>query len=190
MKLADLISMAIEEAEKRMQENKIAADFGSEEKKEIARRVGLAALKYSDLSNHRTSDYVFDLEKFTRFEGKTGPYHLYAAVRMKSILRKAAEQGIEQGSFVFPGPEEKKLWLQIFRVPEILEKARENQSPNIICEYAWDLAQTYSSFYQTCHILRESDPDKRASWLAVTMLTLKLMETLLDLIGLKIPERM
>jgi arginyl-tRNA synthetase len=93
MKLQDLIAMATAEATKRLHEAGLAADYPAAERRRIAAQVGIAALKFADLANHRTSNYIFDLERFTQFEGKTGPYVQYAAVRIKSLLRKAAEQG-------------------------------------------------------------------------------------------------
>ncbi len=97
MRLRDRLQMAVEEADKQLDAGGVGAEFSPEERASVAKKVGLAAVKFADLSNHRASDYAFDLEKFTQFEGKTGPYHLYAAVRMKAVLRKAAEKGLKAG---------------------------------------------------------------------------------------------
>src|SRR6185369_12302204 len=119
MRLRELLQMAVDEASKQMEAGGVASDFGPEEKAEIARKVGLAAVKYADLSNHRQSDYVFDLERFSQFEGKTGPYHLYAAVRMKAILRKAAERGLKPGTLSAPaGSADRQLLLVLSALPE------------------------------------------------------------------------
>ena len=153
--------------------------------------MGLAALKYGDLSNHRTSNYVFDLERFTSFEGKTGPYLLYGAVRMKSILRKAAELGLEPGDVVEPVDDaDRNLMLQILRFPNVLDRAVEQRAPNHLAEYAYELVAVYSRFYERHHILTESVAARRASWLGLVALTLGLVTLLLDLLGIEIPERM
>ncbi|RYH93933.1 MAG: arginine--tRNA ligase, partial [Acetobacteraceae bacterium] len=109
MKLYDLIGMATAEAEKRLAEQGMGSDVSAEERSEIAAKVGLATIKFADLSNHRTTDYVFDLERFSKFEGKTGPYLQYAAVRIQSILRKAAQQGAAGGAPAIRSPEERRL---------------------------------------------------------------------------------
>src|SRR5262249_41818472 len=113
MKLGDLLEMARGQAMERMAEAGVAEGYSHEEREEIAETVGIAAAKYADLMNHRTSNYIFDLEKFTRFEGRTGAYLLYAAVRSKSILRKAAERGFEPSGIIQPGEHERELYLTL-----------------------------------------------------------------------------
>ena len=108
----------MDEAGKQMQAGEVGAEFDAQEKAEIARKVGLAAVKFADLSNHRQSDYIFDLERFSQFEGKTGPYHLYAAVRMKAILRKSAERGLAPGILkAASGPADRELMLVLSALP-------------------------------------------------------------------------
>jgi arginyl-tRNA synthetase len=153
--------------------------------------VGLAALKFGDLSNHRTSNYLFDLDRFASFEGKTGPYLQYSAVRIKSILRNARESGLAPGPLVAPGVEaERNLMLYLARLPEVLSRTFDLRSPNHVAEYAYDLATQFNRFYEECHILRESDPARQASWLALVELTLQELNLLLDLLGIEVPERM
>lgn len=190
MRLQALIAMAKDEAAKRLAESGIGKDFPAEEQAAIAHKVAVAALKFADLSNHRASDYAFDIEKFTQFEGKTGPYLLYAAVRMKSILRKAAERGLQPGALLDPGDAERPLWLGLLGLPEALERAAAESLPHVIAEAAFDLSQRFSGFYQACNILQEADPAKQASWLGLTQATLAALEALLELLGIQTPERM
>ena len=137
MKLFDLIAMASDEATKRITEAGLAADYPEEERRAIARAVGIGALKFADLSNHRLSNYIFDLDRFTRFEGKTGPYLQYAAVRIKSILRKAQDEGFKNAGPVIRSNEERNLALQLLALPETLAAAEHKRAPNILCDYVF-----------------------------------------------------
>jgi arginyl-tRNA synthetase len=191
MKLYDLIAMATEEAEKRLSEAGMAADYPEEERKDIARKVGIAALKFADLSNHRVSDYIFDLARFTRFEGKTGPYLQYAAVRMQSILGKARDAGFEPAAkVVLHTPEERALVLQLLALPNAMSGAEHNRAPNILCDYVFTLAQVFSRFYTEHHIMSETDVDLRSTRLALVALTLAVLSKVLNLLGIEIPARM
>lgn len=190
MKLYDLIAMATEEAEKRLAEQGLAADYPEEERAAIAKAVGIAAIKFADLSNNRVSGYVFDLERFTRFEGKTGPYLQYAAVRIKSILRRAMEQGFAPGAPVIRSEEECKLALQLLSMPEALLSAEEKRAPNYLCDYVFTLAQEFSRFYTEHHILSEADAELRAARLGLCAATLEVVEQFLGLLGIDVPERM
>jgi arginyl-tRNA synthetase len=190
MKLEDLLEMSRGQAMKRMEEAGIAEGYSPEERTEIAEMVGIAAVKYADLMNHRTSDYIFDLEKFTRFEGRTGAYLLYAAVRSKSIIRKAAERGFEPGAIIPPGERERELFLTLAQLPDAIDTTYRNRAPNYLCEYIYILAQAFSRFYAQCHIVTESDPALRGSWLALTQLCLRQFELGLNLLGISVPERM
>ncbi len=190
MKLFDLIAMAQDEAGKRMQEQGIAADYSDAERADIAKKVGIAAIKFADLSNYRLTDYIFDLARFTRFEGKTGPYLQYAAVRIASILRKAREEGLSVGVPGIHSKEERDLILQFLALPEALAKAEANRAPNILCDYAFTLAQSFSRFYSEHHILSESDRPLQASRLGLVNLTLAVLAHILGILGIEIPERM
>ena len=188
MKLFDLIAMATEEAKKRLTEQGIGAEYGEEERANIARQVGIATIKFADLSNHRTTDYVFDLERFSKFEGKTGPYLQYAAVRIRSILRRA-----EAGAIGLPGapraPAERALALQLVSVGDALAGAEEKRAPNILCDYVFALAQGFSRFYAEPHILSEPDGALRSARLGLANLTLTVMTRILDLLGIEVPEK-
>jgi len=191
LRLGDLIDLVTSAASERLDAAHIAEDYPAEERAEIARRVGLAALKFGDLSNHRTSNYVFDLDRFASFEGKTGPYLQYSAVRIKSVLRKATELGIGLGPVIDPTVEqERNLMLRLIRLPHILERAADLRAPNVLAEYAYDVATDFSRFYEHCHILTEEDADRQASWLTLVETTLRTLALLLDLLGIEIPERM
>jgi arginyl-tRNA synthetase len=188
MKLYDLIAMGQAEAEKRLAEAGIGADYSAEERTEIARKVGIAAIKFADLSNHRSTDYIFDLERFSKFEGKTGPYLQYAAVRIQSILRKA--EGAALGPPAIHSPEERKLILQLLSLGDVLKAAEDKRAPNMLCEYAFELAQNFSRFYGAHHILSEPDAGLQAARLGLCALVLAVMTRVLDILGIQVPERM
>jgi arginyl-tRNA synthetase len=191
VRLADVIEMLTEAARRRLNEAHLAEDYPSEEREQIASMVGIAALKFGDLINNRVSDYVFDLDRFSSFEGKTGPYLQYAAVRIKSILRKAAEAGLSHGEISPPEVDvERDLVLDLLRLPEVIERAIDLRSPNHVAEFAYGVAGRFNRFYDTCHILSEADPVRQASWLALSAWALRALERLLDLLGIEIPDRM
>lgn len=191
LRLRDLIDMVVERAAQRLEENELATEFDDAEKAEIAEKVGLAALKYGDLQNHRSSNYIFDIERFTSFDGKTGPYLLYGAVRMKSVLREAALRGLRSGAIVPPErDQERNLMLQLTRLPEVVARAAELRAPNHIAEYSYELVAEFSRFYEACHILREQDTDRQVSWLRLVETTLAELTLLLELLGIEVPERM
>jgi arginyl-tRNA synthetase len=191
MKLKDLIQMITDKALERMAEVKLAQEDDPAKRLEIARTVGVAALKFADLSNHPAKNYIFDLDRFASFEGRTGPYLLYTAVRINSILRKAAEQGLEPGPLLLPGSDiERAILLKLAELPDLLNLAFEKRAPNYLCDYAYNLASSFSSFYHEHHILREENEAQRASWLELSRVSLAVLELVLDLLGIEIPERM
>ncbi len=191
LRLADLMKIVTDAARARLDEAEIAQDYPEEERETIARQVGLGALKFGDLSNHRTSNYIFDLDRFTSFEGKTGPYLQYVAVRIKSILRRAADAGLAPGPIVAPTvDQERGLMLRLLRLPEVIGRAADLRAPNVLAEYAYEVATDFNRFYEACHILREEDPARQASWLSLVAMTLDVMTLLLDTLGIEVPERM
>ena len=191
VRLRDLIEMVTAAAERRLEEADIARDYRAEERSRIARQVGLAALKFGDLINNRVSDYVFDLDRFTSFEGKTGPYLQYGAVRIQSILRNAAARGMEPGPIVPPSVDaERTLMLWLTRLPDVVARALDLRAPNGVAEFAYDLTSVFNRFYERCHILGEEDPARRASWLSLVRLTLDELSLLLGLLGIDVPDRM
>lgn len=191
MRLKDLIGIVTGKARERMAEAEVALGYSQQEKESIARDVGVAALKYADLMNHRIKDYVFDLDRFSAFEGKTGPYLLYAAVRMKSILREAEGRGLAAGTFVAPTTDvERRLLIVLSRFPDSVGTSFETRAPNHLAEYAYNLATAFNRFYSEHHILRESDAVRQGSWLALVGYTERVLERALELLGLRVPERM
>jgi len=191
VRLGDVIEMLTDAARRRLDEAHLAEDYPVEERERIAALVGVAALKFGDLINNRASDYIFDLERFSSFEGKTGPYLQYAAVRIKSILRRAAQEGLEAGDLIPPAvAAERDLMLELLRVPEVVERAITFRAPNHVAEYAYAVAGQFNRFYDVCHILSEPDPDRQKSWLNLATWTLAALERLLDLLGIEVPDRM
>ncbi len=192
LKLYDLIQMATERAAARIEEAGLAADYPAPERAEIARRVGIAAIKFADLSNYRLSNYIFDLDRFTSFEGKTGPYLQYAAVRIKSILRRAEVSKEDLAGVALPvtTDAERGLALELTGFPVAIETALERRAPNVLCDYVFSLAQAFSRFYAEHHILSEEDQDIRLGRLALCALTLDVLAQGLDLLGIETPERM
>jgi len=148
-------------------------------------------LKFADLSNPRTSDYIFDLERFTSFEGRTGPYLLYASVRARSILRKAAEAGAGAAGPVAIGTgEERALVLMLLQFGEALRDAAERRLPHFLCDHAFRLAQSFSTFYAACRIVDEPDGRARAARLGLVAAFARQLDAVLDLLGMPAPERM
>ena len=191
VRLSDLIEMVTTAALHRIDEADIAAGYPEEERRRIATTVGLAALKFGDLSNHRASNYVFDLDRFASFEGKTGPYLLYGAVRIKSILRRAEDLGLSTGAVLPPIHQaERQLMVTVALFPEAVDRAIEGRAPNHVAEYAYGLATDFNRFYDACHILREENKQRQASWLTLVSLTLATLERSLDLLGIEVPDRM
>lgn len=190
VRLSDLNRMALEEAEKRIAEANLSSDLSEEEVRDIGLKIALAATRFSDLQNTRTTDYKFDLERFTSFEGKTGPYLLYAAVRIKALLRRAKAEGNAAGDIVISGPTERALALQMDGFDTALEQAFAKRMPHFLCEHVYNLAQAFSAFYGAHPIAAEKDPALRASRLAICEAVLNQLETGLDILGIETPERM
>ena len=191
MKLKDLIQMITDKALERMTAADIAKEYDEHERQEIARIIGVATLKFADLMNHYTTDYIFDLDRFASFDGRTGPYLLYTAVRIKSILRKAAEQGLQPGNILPPVSQvERDVFLKLAEFPNALDLAFENYAPNYLCDYAYTLASLFTTFYHEHHILREEQPERQASWLGLAQVSLAMLEQVLQLLGIEVPERM
>ena len=166
-------------------------DLPEEEKQRTAEIIGLAALKYGDLSNQATKDYIFDIERFSSFEGNTGPYILYTAVRIRSILRKCRESGMTAGPLQpAANAGEKDLQLQLTRAGQAIEEAFREKAPHKLCQYIYDLSNLFSGFYRDNHILKEEDKARRSGWIGLLELTEKALVVFCDLLGFDIPERM
>ena len=190
MRLEMLLKEINEEMYRKIMDNK---SMSEEEAKETAKIVALSAVKYGDLSNQASKDYIFDIDRFTSFEGDTGPYILYTIVRIKSILNKYKEQGgsPEQAALQEAVNEsEKSLMLEISKFNAMMEAAYEEIAPHRICAYIYDLANDFNRFYHETKILTEEDKEKQAGWIALLALTRDILETCIDLLGFSAPERM
>ncbi len=190
MKLKDLIDQATEKARERLREAGLGETLPGDEFEDVAHKVAISAIKFADLQNWRAANYIFDLDRFMTFEGKTGPYLLYQAVRAKAILRKAAEQGFTPGAIAVSEAAERDLVLVLDGFAHVLERAEKDRAPHIIADHVYTLAQTFSKFYAACPILAAGHEVTRPSRLALTAVMLKQLELGLDLLGMHAPERM
>ena len=185
LKLTDFIDMVEENAR-----IKIGDREGIDVDK-TARIVGLSTLKFADLSNYRLKDYIFDLDKFSAFEGKTGPYILYSYVRINNIMEKLKAEAFAPGQLSAPESEaERQLMLKLDSMTAALELAAKDRAPNIICEYVYDLATLANGFYHAHHIINETDLKKRASWMSLLRITQKAIKLCLDILGIEVPDKM
>lgn len=196
MRLEYLLNEINEEMLKKIRENqkeKENLDIPDAEVEQTAKTVALAAVKYGDLSNQAGKDYVFDIERFTSFEGNTGPYILYTIVRIKSILTKyeTAGKSIPQGAILGAhSASEKNLMLVLARFNAMMENAFEETAPHKICAYIYELANAFNSFYHETKILSEEDEAIQQSYIGLLMLTKNILETSIDVLGFSAPDRM
>ncbi len=189
LKLNDLIEMTRTKARERLREADLGAELDPDAFDDTAHKVAVAALKFADLQNFRGTSYVFDLDRFSSFEGKTGPYLLYQAVRVKSLLRKAQGEGVKTGPITVADPAERDLVLLLDAFDQALTDAYEKRAPHFVAEHAFKLAQAFSRFYAACPIL-SAEPTLRSSRLALADTTLRQLEQALDLLGITAPARM
>lgn len=164
-----------------------------EELQDIAAKVGLAAIKYGDLSNQPSKDYVFDVDRFTSFEGNTGPYIMYTMVRIKSILAKFFGANPDAKPEKILPPESKKetdLYLTLVRFSDAVEDAYTQNAPNRLCHYIYELSNALNSFYADHSILKEPDARRQSSWVQLVQLVLKVLEVSVELVGFTAPEKM
>ncbi len=190
MRLENLIRETREEMLRKIKEGR---EMPEEEAGKVADIVAVAALKYGDLSNQASKDYVFDIDRFTSFEGDTGPYILYTIVRIKSILGKYREQGGDAGKAELQeaGSEsEKALMMELTRFNAMMQSAAEEIAPHKVCAYIYDLANAFNHFYHETKILGEEDGTRRAGLIALLILTRDVLETCIDVLGFAAPERM
>lgn len=190
MRLENLIREIDQEMYKKIVENRSVKDTDAEKTAEI---VGLSAIKYGDLSNQASKDYVFDIERFTSFEGNTGPYILYTIVRIKSILERFRQEGgaLEVGRLLSPvSDSEKSLMLETARFNGMVENAFEEKAPHKICSYIYELSNDFNRFYHETKILTEENQEQKLSWLILLDLVRKVLEQSIDLLGFSAPERM
>ena len=196
MRLEYLVSEIDNEMLKKITENQKAKEnlgISEEEAKETAKTVALAAIKYGDLSNQASKDYIFDIDRFTSFEGNTGPYILYTIVRIKSILHKYHDLGKSAEGAVITSAHsesEKNLMLEISKFNAVIDGAFADTAPHKICSYIYDLANAFNSFYHETKIMSEEDEMVQKSYIRLLELTKSVLETSIDLLGFSAPERM
>lgn len=191
MRLEQMITDIDDAVFARIMENR---SISEEEARATAKLVGLAALKYGDLSNQVSKDYVFDMERFISFEGNTGPYILYTIVRIKSILTKFYQQEPKDISLkeILPAASdgEKSLMLELSKYNEVLESSFMETAPHKICQYIYDLSNAFNRFYHDTKILAQEDEERRASWILLITLTKDVLNVCINLLGIEAPERM
>lgn len=190
MRLENLIADIDEEMFTKIVENRSVRD---KDARDTAKIVGLAAIKYGDLSNQATKDYIFDVDRFTSFEGNTGPYILYTIVRIKSILNRYVEAGgnLEAGEILpASNSSEKNLMLQLSGFGSMIESAFEEKAPHKICAYIYEVSNAFNSFYHETKILSEENQAQKESYIRLLQLTKKVLETSIDLLGFEAPDKM
>ena len=187
MRLETLIADITDYVEKKILENQT---LSPEEARQTAKIIAVAALKYGDLSNLATKDYIFDLERFSAFEGNTGPYLLYTIVRIKSILSRYDGDPAELSIAAADSAEAKALQLELAQMPDQLAMAYRDSAPNTVCAYAYELAGAVNKFYHETRILTEPDPVRRQGYVALIAFAKRALEECIDLLGFSAPERM
>ena len=187
MRLERLISEVNEAAYQKIMENRTVSE---EEARETAKIVGLSALKYGDLSNQAAKDYVFDIDRFTSFEGNTGPYILYTIVRIKSILNKDGGQPADGAILPSVTEAERALQLEITKYNEVLNASFDEIAPHKICQYVYDLSNACNRFYHDTRIITEENQAQKESWLSLVRLAKDVLETCIGLLGIDAPDRM
>ncbi|MEE3467854.1 MAG: arginine--tRNA ligase [Eubacterium sp.] len=191
LRLEDLHGQIVAEVRQKMSENR---DYEEQELGEIADKVGLAALKYGDLSNQASKDYIFDVARFASFEGNTGPYILYTIVRIGSVLAKFADEGgkVDEDEPLMPpaSESESELYRTLTGFPMMVEGAYRELAPHKVCQYIYSLSEAFNHFYHETKILAESDEDRKNSYLRLITLVRRVLEKGIDLLGFEAPEKM
>ena len=185
MQLRDLISMV-----ENVTYTKLKDSIVGDERKELASKLAIAVLKYADLSPLRTTDYIFDVDKFSSLEGKTGPYILYTAVRIKSIFNKLDNK---DGSYQINGiysEEESNIYTKIVELTKTIDLAYMEKNTGVICDYLFNLANLYNKFYGEHNIINEANVEVKNSWIALSQLVYKVIEKLLNVLAIDMIEQM
>lgn len=187
MRLSTLIKALQDASKAKLVNNK---SISEDEIEEISAKVGLAALKYGDLSNQASKDYIFDIERFISFEGNTGPYMLYTIVRIKSILNKANYINNDIKILIPKSDSERMLMLQLVKFNETIKLSFKERAPHKICEFIYELSNCFNKFYNDTQILSEEDENKKSSWLTLINLVKDVLEQSLNLLGINTVEKM
>ena len=190
VKLSDLLDEAVSRAGDKLADR--MAELSEEARQEIARKVGIGAVKYADLSKHRTSDYIFNWDSMLSFEGATAPYLQYAYTRVRSIFRKAGVDGAAlSGQIAIKEAQEKALAIKLLQFEEVLDLMINEATPHVLCGYLYELASLYMTFYEACPILKENvAAEVRESRLMLCNLVANTLKTGLDLLGIEVMEQM
>ncbi|HMA95003.1 MAG TPA: arginine--tRNA ligase, partial [Polyangiaceae bacterium] len=186
-RLVDLLNEGISRAAAVVAEKN--PSLTAEEQQQIARMIGIGAIKYADLSNDRVKDYVFDWDRMLAFDGNTAPYLQYAHARIRSIFRRGEASAVA-GTIQVQTPEEKSLAMMVLAFPSVVREVGEALAPHKLCGYLFDLATTFSNFYEHCPVLKAESESERASRLRLCEVTARVLATGLGLLGIEAPERM
>ena len=189
VKLAELLEEAVVRAEAVVSQK--TTELSADEIAEVARKVGIGAVKFADLSKNRTSDYIFSWDSMLSFEGATAPYLQYAYTRVRSILRRAQVADDFAAALVIEASQEKQLALKVLQFEETLLQVIKDAQPNLLCNYLYELASLYMTFYEACPILKDGiEPSVRDSRLMLSIGVSRLLAQGLDLLGIEVMERM
>ena len=183
----------LSDVEKQVEDKMADRDMEEDVRHAAAQKIGLAAIKYGDLSNQASKDYIFDIDRFISFEGNTGPYILYTIVRIKSILKKYAQSGKSAADYTIQAAHsasEKNLMLELARFNEVMTNAAEELAPHKICAYIYSLANALNHFYHETKIMVEEDAAVQAGYIRLLELTRDVLETCIDVLGFDAPEKM
>ncbi len=191
LRLQSLCEQINAEVYKKMKDNR---EYSGDEAEAIAAKVGLAALKYGDLSNQASKDYIFDIERFASFEGNTGPYILYTIVRIKSLVGRYEEEGgvLSSDSRLMPpaSASETKVYLTLSRFADMVEAAYAELAPNKICQYIFELSESVNHFYHETKVLTEEDEERKNSYIKLLRLVQRVLECCIDMLGFEAPDKM
>ena len=190
MNLEDLIALSKDKVRQSMPQPGEVAGYGEAEIEKLVTQIAMGAIKFQDLKNNISSGYVFDLNDFAKFDGKTGPYIQYAIARINSILRKANAQNLTEGNITIANTEERNLALKLAQFENSVCRTQQEKEPSILTDYAYTLAQTFSNFYNACPIMSADDDALASSRLKLARLVRDALKLLLDLLGIESPEAM
>ena len=190
MNLETLIEMSKDKVRQSLPKAGEVDGYGETEIEKLVSQIAIAAIKFQDLKNTIASGYIFDLDDFAKFEGKTGPYIQYAVARINSILRKAGDNSVQEGNIILKADEERSLALKLSQIHNVVMRAHREKEPSIIADYVYTLAQSFSSFYSACSIMNAEDNSLKMSRLRLARLVRDVLKLLLDLLGIEAPEVM
>lgn len=190
MNLETLIEMSKDKVRQSLPKAGEVDGYGETEIEKLVSQIAIAAIKFQDLKNTIASGYIFDLDDFAKFEGKTGPYIQYAVARINSILRKAGDNSVQEGNIILKADEERSLALKLSQIHNVVMRAHREKEPSIIADYVYTLAQSFSSFYSACSIMNAEDNSLKMSRLKLARLVRDVLKLLLDLLGIEAPEVM